>query len=391
MVDVRQEHVDEYEHEAEVAVRSPCRFHLLGDHSFFFRDKAVSMAVDFDVKLALNKRTDGDFYFYFSSIKMRKKVNLAADEHEKKDKWVSFIKSVILSFISSDYKIGGLNLTLESELPLHSGFGVTSAVRVAVAVALNQLFKFELSVKELILIVEKACDYPETSIFMVNSFVSFYAEKDKLMISDLRKKEFTNVPLAFSEEIVFLLINAAVPRFIGWDESTLFQSEYALVLGDLRELKSEVFGGWRYIKDVTEINETLGVLGEEVRSRLLFIMDEHKNVLDMEKALRKADYNAFCHAINTSFDSLREKYNYSCPEVDWMIRRLQEVEPNLERLSSPVSAGRITGSGKSVTMYAVLRKSDVDSFVSRFSDYNRIFGTKIFYKQIKSAPAVSLL
>lgn len=391
MMDVRQEHVDEYELEAEVAVRSPCRFHLLGDHSFFFRDKTVSMAVDIDVKVALNKRADKDFYFYFSSMKMRKKVSLEVEEREKKDKWVLFIKSVILSFISSGYKVGGMNLTLGSEPPFHSGFGVTNAVRVAVAVAINQLFGFGLNSDELTRIIEKACDYPEPTVFMVNSFVSFHAEAGCLLISDLRKKEFTNVPFTFEKDAVFLLINAAVPRFIGWDENTLFQSEYALVLGDLRELRSDVFGGWRYIKDVTEINETLGTLGEEVRNQLLFIMDEHKNVLDSEKALREKDYNAFCHAINSSFESLREKYNYSCPEVDWMIRRLQEVEPLLERLSSPVSAGRITGSGSSVTMYALLRKDDVKPFVSRFSEYNRIFGTKIFYRQIKSAPAVSLL
>ena len=36
-------------------------------------------------------------------------------------------------------------------------------------------------------------------------------------------------------------------------------------------------------------------------------------------------------------------YDISCPEIDWILKRVKEFEPNLDFVRNPVTCGRITG------------------------------------------------
>ena len=57
-------HNNEYEKKPEVVVKAPGRFHLIGEHSWFFKDKTLSMAVNIPVYVAVSKRTDSSVKFH---------------------------------------------------------------------------------------------------------------------------------------------------------------------------------------------------------------------------------------------------------------------------------------------------------------------------------------
>ena len=58
-------HAAEYGTSAQLVTKAPGRFHLLGEHSWFFKDKTMSMAVNLPVYVAFSKREDNSFHFYF--------------------------------------------------------------------------------------------------------------------------------------------------------------------------------------------------------------------------------------------------------------------------------------------------------------------------------------
>ena len=154
----------------------------------------------------------------------------------------------------------------------------------------------------------------------------------------------------------------------------MFEPENALLLGDLRELKQSVYGGWHYINNVTDINEELSVVSEDTRRKLLCIMREHNDVLDAIVGIQKADFFKFARSVNHSHESLRDFYDLSCPEIDWILKRVNDIEPNLEIIHNPVSCGRITGKGFGRCVYAILRESDVEKFKQKLVEYEKIFG-----------------
>ena len=74
------------------------------------------------------------------------------------------------------------------------------------------------------------------------------------------------------------------------------------------------------------------------------------------------------------YESLRDFYDLSCPEIDWILKRVNDIEPNLEIIHNPVSCGRITGKGFGRCVYAILRESDVEKFKQKLAEYEKIFG-----------------
>ena len=61
-------HELEYEKMPEVVAKAPGRFHLAGEHSWFYKDKTISMAINLLVHVGVSKRDDGVVKIYFQCI-----------------------------------------------------------------------------------------------------------------------------------------------------------------------------------------------------------------------------------------------------------------------------------------------------------------------------------
>ena len=104
MIRVIQAHKDEYQQSPDVTASAPGRFHLIGEHTWFFKDKTLSMAVNLPVYVSVSKRTDTNFLFNFFQLQDKKKCSLSALKYKKEDKWANAIKSVIYGFIACGFE-----------------------------------------------------------------------------------------------------------------------------------------------------------------------------------------------------------------------------------------------------------------------------------------------
>ena len=73
---LNEAHNIEYGTNPDIAVKAPGRFHLIGEHSWFFKDKTLSMAVNLPVYIAASKRDDLSLKFYFHQLNERKKSSI---------------------------------------------------------------------------------------------------------------------------------------------------------------------------------------------------------------------------------------------------------------------------------------------------------------------------
>ena len=164
-----------------------------------------------------------------------------------------------------------------------------------------------------------------------------------------------------------------------------------LLLGELKNPRSNVYGGWTYEENPNEVNEVLSVVNEQMRRRLLCIMKEHSCVLQAQKALASGEFGPFARAVNHSHQALGDLFALSCTEIDWILRRLQEINPNPEDSRNPVSCGRITGKGFGRVAYTILNRSDEESFRKKLSEFERIFGFKTSCYEVSPAGGVEIL
>lgn len=367
---IKDVHLQEYDTLPDTIASAPCHIHLIGEYSWFFKDKTLSMAINLPVYVAISKRKDSVLKFYFCKENDRKRASVLSMKFKKEDRWANDIKSVLWGYNANGFTLPGMDITIYSEVT--SGFGFSTAIKVATAICVQQILGC--NEKYTVMAIERGeRNFLKTNFYMADIYAAAYSKKGNLIITDHSTKSFENVPFSFEDKKI-LLIDTRVPQVSLWNEESIYDPENALLLGDLREEKSNVYGGWRYESDTTDVHEVLSAVSEDTRRKLLCIMREHGDILEAHDALLKNDFSKFSRSINHSHESLRDLYNISCPEIDWILKRVSEIEPNLEHLRNPVSCGRITGKSFSRSLYVVIRNSDVPVFNKKLEEYEHIFG-----------------
>lgn len=371
---INDAHIEEYGTKPEITAKAPGRFHLIGEHSWFFKDKTLSMAVNLPVYVAVSKRQDTSVHFFYKQINEHKKATVNALKYKKEDRWANACKAIVYGFTSGGFEIGGFDLTVYSEILPSAGFGVTTAIKAATLIALQNLFEVKCTDNELLQILERGNRrFLQIENYLSDNYSALFSKKGNLLITDYFKNSWDYVPFNFLDKKIFL-IDTKVPRVSIWNEASIFEPQYALLLGDLREQKANVYGGWQYINNITDINEVLEIETEDVQRKLKSVIREHKDLLEAKTGLETGDFFKFARSVNHSHETMRDMFNMSCPEIDWILKRVSELEPNLELVTNPVTCGRITGKGFGRCLFVVMRENDVENFNSKLNEFEKIFG-----------------
>ena len=119
-----------------------------------------------------------------------------------------------------------------------------------------------------------------------------------------------------------------------------------------------------YTPDI--ISESGVVLSEEERRAVLYIIREIQAVKEGGAALQKSDLAGFSKVINNSHQGLRDLFEISCPEVDWLVKRGSEMSSVCG--VTEISVG-ITG-----TLVALIENGKEEEFKEKLEEYERIFG-----------------
>lgn len=388
---VNDAHELEYGEKPDVVAKAPGRFHLIGEHSWFFKDKTMSMAVNLPVYVAVSKREDTSLKFYFHQLNERKKGSISSLKMKKEDRWANAVKAIVYGFTSGGFTLGGMNITIYSSIMPSAGFGITTAAKVAAAVAIKKLFELNCSDMELLQVIERGNRrFLQNNNYIADNFAALFSKKNNIIITDHFKNTWDYVPFDFADKKI-LLVDTKVPRVTVWNEESLHEPQYALIMGDLRERKQNVYGGWRYIDDVTDINEQLSVVSEDIRRKLLSVLYEHNDVLDAREGIEKGDFFKFARSVNHSHETMRDMFNISCPEIDWILKRVNELEPNLDFVRNPVTCGRITGKGFGRCLYAIMREGDVENFKAKIAEFEKIFGFHPDVYEVEPADGASIV
>ena len=388
---VNDAHELEYGNKPDVVAKAPGRFHLIGEHSWFFKDKTMSMAVNLPVYVAISKRDDTSVKFYFHQLNERKKASITSLKLKKEDRWANAIKAIIYGFTSAGFTLGGMNITIYSEIIPSAGFGITTAAKAASALAIKTLFALNCSEMELLQVIERGNRrFLQTNNYIADNFTALFAKKNNILITDHFKNSWDYIPFNFEDKKI-LLVDTKVPRVEVWNEESLHEPQYALIMGDMRERKPNVYGGWRYIDAVTDINEQLSEVGEDARRKLLSVLYEHNDLLNAREGIEKGDFFKFARSVNHSHETMRDMFNISCPEIDWILKRVNELEPNLDFVRNPVTCGRITGKGFGRCLYAIMREGDVENFKAKITEFEKIFGFHPDVYEVEPADGASMV
>ena len=379
MLDIGQIHRNEYELESDRSVtiaiaESPGRVHFLGEHGDSSNGLFLSAAIDRFIRVAVNVRKDNFFRFYAADFQERKRSTLINLKYKREDRWANYLKTAVFVFIRMGIPMKGLNFTVSGDIPQQVGLASSTAIETAAAVALRSLLHVQLSDDDL---AEKLRD--AHSIFfgveapLIDYQVCLLARKDQFLSIDASTGEVKKIKSPFSR-FRFLLVDSRVPRMGVENELALRRSDTVKGL----ELLSQKLDGATF-RDFasTDLLESMGAFPEQIRRRSMHIVQEIRRVLDGCDALERRDLAAFSRLIFHSHESLRDLYEVSCPEIDWLVKRAQEMES--------AAGSRMTGQGFGGCTYTIIRRELVEEYKRRLEDYERIFGFRPVIYEVKIA------
>jgi len=384
MLDIGQIHKTEYEITDDRSIpvvisEAPGRIHLLGEQGEHETGFFLSAAIDRFIHVAVSNRKDNSYRFFAADLKERKRSTLANLKYRREDRWANYLKPAIYLFTELlshklQCPLKGLNFSFCGDIPQQVALASSTAIETAAATALRSLLRVQISDMELAHKLKEAhFAIFSTSAPLADYLVALYARKDHFIIVDSAEKDVKLIKSPFAR-FKFILVDSRVPR-LGVEGE--ISSRRADILKGLKLLCKKRDGA--SFKDFasSDLLEVLGNFPEQIRRRSMHIVEEIRRVDDATDALERSDLASFARIIYHSHESLRDLYEISCPEIDWLVKRAQEIEG--------AAGSRMTGLGFGGCTYTIIRRELAEEYRKRLEDYERIFGFRPVILEVKLA------
>jgi galactokinase len=357
-----------------VIAQAPGRLHLLGEHGYPGAGLYLSAAIDRWVKVAVSARKDNSLRFYAADLGERKRTTLANLKFKREDRWANYIKVAIHVFAQLGFPVKGANFTIIGDIPQQIGLASSSAIEVASAVALRSLLHVKIGDMALALRLANAHEF----IFgnpgdLADYITGLTARSDQFLLIDEQGPSVTKIKSPFSR-CKIIIMDSRVPRF-GIDVE--LDNRQQDIKAGLAMLSQGREGASFREYAAMDLVESMGNLPEEIRRRSLHVVQEIRRVFGARDYLIRGDLADFSRLVFNSHESLRDLYEVSCPEIDWMVKRAQET--------IGVYGARMTGQGFGGCTYTIIKNEMVSEFKNRLDDYERIFGFRPAIYEVKLA------
>jgi galactokinase len=378
--DIYSSHHAEYGHEPEIVAEAPGVVNLMGEHTDFHEGYVLQAGIDLTVQIAISRRNDTSLRFYSADMGERKRTTIANLKYKREDRWANYMKGVLYELLQVGSSFKGLNLTVSGTVPREIGLGSSAAVGVATALAARELHQFDLEDIQLVQVA-----YLSETAFMgkrekiTDQLGTFFAEEGKGIFMDLRSLDYRTVPVEVGD-LAFVLTESGVKQHSVQEE---IEERYELCTDSLDVLRDRV--SQKSLRDYTvqDLKLGMGTLPESSRRLCMHVVQENSRVLEAVELLRRGDGPGFGKLLGKAHESLRDNFEVSCPEIDWLVKRAGEMEG--------CYGAKIVGPGFGGCTLGLFSADAIGEYRRRLDEYEHIFGFHPRHHIIKPRPGARIL
>ena len=331
-----------FKSEPDVIAAAPGRVNLIGEHVDYSDGFVLPFAISNRTTVSIKKRPD-------------KKIRLASAQRQASifetsidqlqpgadGKWERYPLGVIWALGIND----GLDIFVDGKVPLGAGLSSSAALECSIAIALNELFKLNMDVRDLARATQKAeNDFVGMPCGIMDQSISLMGKSGYALLLDCRDLSTKLVPMDLaSSDLELLIIDT--------------QAHHALVDGGYAERRASCESAanklGKSMRDLslTELELNKSKLTQTEYLRAHHAVTEIARVIECVAALEAKDFEKVGKLINQSHASLRDEYNVSCPELDAAVNA---------SLSAGALGARMVGGGFGGSAIALVKCSDID-------------------------------
>lgn len=366
MIDqISARHEEEYGSGPSVICSAPGKIDLLGEHSRYGEGYILSFPVNLRLFVAVGKRQDNALRFFSADLNERKKSSISGLKFKREDRWSNYAKGVMDGLIQMGFNVEGMNITLLSSIPMSIGISSSTALTVATACAIKELFELDISERQIIEVSRLAVsNFMGLQEGIYSPIITYHAKMNHLAIIDLMSLKLEHIPFP-PGQANFLVTDSKVSDNIGNEEHKRIKKACIECLRVLRKDKPVC-----NLRDLREEDLSLSVegLGERSRRICLHLIQENSRIFDLKAALNEGNMTAAGKILFHSHEGLRDFLEITCPEIDWLTKRAMETEG--------VYGSRMIASHYGGCTITLLDDDKRSGYEEHFEEYDRIFGFK---------------
>ena len=339
---------------------APGRVNLIGEHTDYNGGLCLPIALPRRTYAAVSRR--GDDRLRIGSAQQDGIVEVALDEisPERPGGWAAYVAGVLWALRRDGCEVGGLDVLVDSTVPLGSGLSSSAALECAVAAAASDLFGLGLlestagRTRLAARCIEAENVIAGAPTGGMDQSASLLCEERAALLLDCRSKQTRQVPFDLGAAGHVLLVtdtkaeHALVDGHYAARRATCEQAARDLGVETLREV------------DPDELDAALERLGsDEVRRRVRHVVTEIERVGLAVTALEAGDLEEVGRLFDESHASLRDDYEVSCEELD--------VATETARSRGALGA-RMTGGGFGGSCIAIVAAEAVETVSAAIAD-----------------------
>lgn len=332
-------------------VKSPGRINLIGEHTDYNDGFVLPASIDKYIHVAISKRNDDGIHLY--SVEFNEdQVSALKDLSSTGKHWPVYILGVVHQLQNKGYQLSGFNLMVDGDVPIGAGMSSSAAVECATIFALNELFKFGISKKEMIKMAQMAeHEFAGVKCGIMDQFASMFGKAGYVIRLDCRSMEFEYVPFAMNE-IKIVLLDTNVKHSLASsaynERRQQCEAGVALVQHHHPQIKS--------LRDVN-----MNMLDEYVKDPLIYkrskyVVEEIERLQQACIDLQKNDLNSFGKKMYATHDGLSKLYEVSCAELDCLVEAVRNIPA--------VLGARMMGGGFGGCTINIVKETDVENVIT---------------------------
>jgi galactokinase len=325
-----------------VVASAPGRVNLIGEHTDYNGGLCLPLALSQRTTVTLTPRPDR----LLGLTSAQEEDGWVGRVEDRPAGWAAYVAGVVAMLRADGHDVPGLDVTVDSEVPVGAGLSSSAALECAVAVAVAGLVGLDLEdvVRRRL---AAACrraenDYVGAPTGGMDQTVAMFARPGHALLLDFADDSVTPVALAPDEEgLALLVIDTRV--------------SHALTDGSYGDRRAECASAAATL-GVDSLSEAAPEAVERLadpvlRRRARHVVTENARVRDAVTCLVRRDWTELGRVLDASHTSMRDDFEISCRELDLAV--------DAARAAGALGA-RMTGGGFGGSAVALVRAEALD-------------------------------
>ncbi|MCR5636316.1 MAG: galactokinase [Clostridiales bacterium] len=354
----------------DICCFAPGRVNLIGEHTDYNGGYVLPCAVTQGVVCVASKRNDRLFRLYSLNLERRGITEISLDSIKKTRSWADYPAGVINTFLRFGYKLDcGADILYYGNVPRGAGLSSSAAMETATAVILRVMFSLPIPDNLLAIIGQFAENhFVGVNCGIMDQFAVAMGKKDYAVLLNSKTLEYKyiNIP---TDKTDIIIVNSLVRRGLANSKYNERRRECEKAFAMLSAKT-----GASSLCDVTveQFERYKDELHPKLLCRARHVIYENDRVLKAAQALKSNDIENFGILMNESHKSLKNDYEVSCAQLDFLADAAQKFPG--------VFGSRMTGAGFGGCTVNLVSKEKSDAF----ADYIK----KEYFAAFKTEPHV---